>query len=200
MMRSMEPLSLRLRDETRDLHEWVEDHPFNQDLFSGRISMTRYGQYLLGLLATAESLERALGSELCPPELAGLQMPDFFRSSALKEDILHFPPSDVSSPELARYLEGPAVPSRIAAMAYVRWMGDLGGGQIIARRLADAWHLQSGRDHGLSVYVFPKPVGELRHRLRNALDAIPFSEAEVEDTVLAAREIFELHESWFSLL
>lgn len=197
---SMESLSLLLRAETRDLHEWVEDHPFNQELFSGRMPRTRYARYLSGLRAIAISMEKAVADLEEGSPLYVLRLPVLYRSAALQEDLQHFPPVEEPAPALASFLSAPASPARVAAMAYVRWMGDLGGGQIIVRKLADAWSLEEGPGSGLAFYHFEEPIGSLRSQLRSALDSLPFDQDHQRQTVAAAREVFELHEAWFSSL
>jgi len=196
----MTSLSTLLRTETRDLHEWVEDHPFNQELFSGRLPLARYGRYLTGLQAIASSMEAVLATVGADSPVSSLVLPVLYRSEALADDRLHFPSSDAPIPELASFLSLPVDPAKLAAMAYVRWMGDLGGGQIIVRILAEAWNLEEGPGSGLSFYHFSQPIGQLRSLLRDAIDAIPFSEEQQQATVSAARQVFELHEAWFSSL
>lgn len=50
-------------------------------------------------------------------------------------------------------------PSRLLAHAYVRYLGDLSGGQIIQRRIAKAYNLDPDRGDGTRLYEFKKLGG-----------------------------------------
>jgi heme oxygenase len=50
-------------------------------------------------------------------------------------------------------------PSRLLAHAYVRYLGDMSGGQFIRRRIAKAYNLDPERGDGIRFYDFNKLGG-----------------------------------------
>lgn len=55
-----------------------------------------------------------------------------------------------------RELSESSDPTRLLAHAYVRYLGDLSGGQIIRRRIANAYNLDADREDGIRLYHFKK--------------------------------------------
>ena len=84
---------------------------------------------------------------------------------------IHVALVNAQPPALSRYvgriqeLAASPDPSRLLAHAYVRYMGDLSGGQFIRRRIAKAYALEDGA--GLSFYEFrPLAGGAQRAKVR----------------------------------
>jgi heme oxygenase (biliverdin-producing, ferredoxin) len=125
-------------------------------------------------------LERALDKHSAHPVLAPTHNPTLFaRTTALSADISHFlqlPESSwlahpihktlAASPPKAYSAYTSRIehlanndPSRLLAHAYVRYLGDLSGGQFIKRRIIKAYGLEDdGR--GVAFYEFGKLGGE----------------------------------------
>ena len=125
------------------------------------------------------AFERALEQHAAHPVLAPTHNPGLFaRSANLAADISYLLEVSEASwqshplaaaialsppPALARYLAriqelaSSPDPSRLLAHAYVRYLGDLSGGQFIRRRVAKAYGLEDGA--GLSFYEFRPLAG-----------------------------------------
>lgn len=79
------------------------------------------------------------------------------------------------------YPPPPAEPYLLLAHAYVRYMGDLNGGQQIKESVAKAYHLEEGSTDGLRFYRFendqgeecsPAELGRLTAAYRKGMDSI----------------------------
>lgn len=79
------------------------------------------------------------------------------------------------------YPPPPAEAYLLLAHAYVRYMGDLNGGQQIKERVAQAYQLEPGSDDGLRFYRFegsngneasPAELGRITASLRRGMDGI----------------------------
>jgi heme oxygenase len=127
------------------------------------------------------TLENALERHASHPVLMPTHNPPLLsRTASLLEDMSHLlgiPVSQVKShptfaavsrspPEaLAVYLarlrslDGSPDPAPLLAHAYVRYMGDLSGGQIIRRRVTRAYRLEDEDGAGVSYYRFQKLGG-----------------------------------------
>jgi len=89
----------------------------------------------------------------------------------------HLSPDDASHV----YPPPPAQPYLLLAHAYVRYMGDLNGGQQIKESVSKAYHLEEGSSDGLRFYRFenedgeecsPAQLGQLTATYRKGLDII----------------------------
>lgn len=126
-------------------------------------------------------LERALEQHASHPVLNPTYNPTLLaRAPALLADISHLlsvPTSDVPAHPLFTALGAPAPrglaeytsrlralasardPAPLLAHAYVRYLGDLSGGQVIRRRVARAYGLEDDGGAGVSFYEFAKLGG-----------------------------------------
>jgi hypothetical protein len=96
----------------------------------------------------------------------------------------------------------PLGPGTLVAHAYVRYMGDLSGGQHIAKRARALWPLGLEENTGFESYVFAKPAawtgtqraweGDLKRRFRDAMDGA-FAQLEDEKEGVACE--WPLHPS-----
>ena len=86
----------------------------------------------------------------------------------------------------------------LVAHAYVRYLGDLSGGQILRRVVAESLHLADGT--GTAFYEFSGDAAVLADRFRTRLDSIRADETVVEDIVAEARSAFAFHVSLFEEL
>jgi heme oxygenase len=179
-------------------------------LLEGNASPATYCALLRNLYAIYTALERALAARAAHPCVAPLLLPGLERRPALIVDLetLHGPGwSDMLSPEpscdryvrrLAHLAEERA--ELLAAHAYVRYMGDLNGGQILARAVAKSWGADK-RD-GLSFYCFDAPGGApaLSQGFRAALDALPVTDGQAADSEREARLAFDFNIALFEEL
>lgn len=136
-------LSLALREATASLHREAERAGIMPDLLSGRLDEADYVSLLFNLHALYARLEAATAAAAALTRLDSLLDTGLRRTAALEYDLerLAGPGWHATRPEtaaLSRYLahleniqaESPVL---LAAHAYVRYLGDLNGGRILAR-------------------------------------------------------------------
>lgn len=196
-------LPSRLRLGTRDLHTAAERTGLMASLLGGHIERTTYCALLRNLHAIYAALEAALAHPRRHPGVAAFDQPAWRREAALAADLaqLHGPDwaADLRvQPGAAAYVQrlqglGAQGSPALVAHAYVRYLGDLHGGQVLRRRVAEGLGLPAG--DGVAFYDFgpPSVVQGLRSQCRAALAALVLAPAE-QDLVLAeARWGFEQH-------
>lgn len=197
----------RLRLGTRDLHAATERTGAMAALLAGRLARPAYSALLRNLHAIYTALEAALEARRHDPAIAPLQAASLQRSTALAADLrtLHgagweaaLPLRPAAAVYVARLqaLAAAASPA-LVAHAYVRYLGDLHGGQVLQRLVRR--HYALAGDAGTAFYDFgPEPeVLALRQRLRAALGGLPLTSAEEDSVVAEARWAFVQHQRLF---
>jgi heme oxygenase len=163
---------MSLRDLTKEAHSDAERSAFVKILFSGNINPKLYATYLKNQHPMYEVLE------VCAMPLQLLHgLPDVRRAPAILEDFIELwgrdnPEKPKMCPTVDRYIKYILSikddPKRIMAHIYVRHMGDLAGGQMIAKRVPGAGKM----------YQFADPEG-LKSSIRGKIDDTMADEAKV---------------------
>ncbi len=206
---SATPLSQRLREATRDLHREAERAGMMPALLRGELARGRYVLLLRNLHPLYAALEGALARHARHPCVAPLRMPGLERTDALRADLdgLHGPqwhrlPLTETMSAYCRHLETavPSSPARLAAHVYVRYLGDLAGGQLLREIVRRSMGLAG--DLGTAFYAFgdAEEVRMLKDRLKQGLDRIPGAEPEHALIVDEARYSFARHIALFEEL
>jgi len=128
---------MSLRDLTHEAHKNAETQPFVKILFSGNISPKLYATFLKNQHPCYDLLEVVAMSA---GVLTGL--PDIRRSLKINADFLELWEDEqepVILPVVKKYMDHIMSikddPKKLMAHVYVRHMGDLAGGQMIAKRV-----------------------------------------------------------------
>jgi heme oxygenase len=180
------------------------------DLLAGRLDRTGYIALLRNLHAIYGALEMALGHHRASPWLAPLYEPALRREPTLAADLesLHGPgwgdalalqAAAVEYVERLRRLDAAASPE-LVAHAYVRYLGDLHGGQLLRHLVTRRLGLSG--EAGTRFYDFgdePRVLA-LRQALRNGLAALPLEAAEADRVVAEAQWAFVQHQRLFTQL
>ena len=163
---------MSLKDLTHEAHKNAETQPFVKILFSGKIDPKLYATYLKNQHPMYEVLEVcAMPHQL----LHGL--PDIRRAPAILEDFIELWGRDNTDqpkicPSTMKYVEYILSikddPKKLMAHLYVRHMGDLAGGQMIAKRVPGAG----------KYYQFAEPEA-LKVAIRERLDDSMADEAKL---------------------
>lgn len=155
-------LPTRLREATWALHTEVERSALMRQLLRGALPRPAYCALLRNLHAIYAALEAGFARHAAHPQLAALPVAALARTAALAQDLaaLHGPgwahalPVAPAACAYAQHLQRLAdtAPARLAAHAYVRYLGDLNGGQALASVVGRALALAPGE--GVAFYDF----------------------------------------------
>ena len=162
---------MSLKELTHEAHRNAETQPFVKILFSGKINPDLYAAYLKNQHPCYEILE------VCAmPHGLMNGLPDMRRAPAILADYLELHGESKEEPKILeateRYIKYilsiKDEPQKLMAHLYVRHMGDLAGGQMIAKRVPG-----SGK-----YYQFENPDA-LKAAIREKLDDSMADEAKV---------------------
>ncbi|MDQ6612212.1 MAG: biliverdin-producing heme oxygenase [Gemmatimonadota bacterium] len=199
-------LSHRLRSETKVAHAAAERSGIMRTLLRGAVTRAAYVALLHNLAALYSALEAELVRHHADPALAQVDWRILRRVPALQHDIACFDwQSPVAiCPATAAYVErihelGATEPSLLFAHAYLRYLGDLYGGQIIQGIIKKTF---SEGSCATSFYEFTDigNINEFKIFFREAIDAIPEGSVSPDALVAEARLGYELHKQIFSEL
>ncbi|MEZ5930931.1 MAG: biliverdin-producing heme oxygenase [Alphaproteobacteria bacterium] len=193
-------LAERLRQATEALHLEAERSGFVRDILRKRASPGGYGLFLRNLEPAYAALERGLSQHADHPGLDGFDWPPLFRLQAITDDLATLADGSWQDayallPEATAYagrieqLQSEA-PLRLLGHAYVRYIGDLSGGQIVKAILLKAPGLPADR---LRFYDFDDIADSeaFKQRFRDQLDHVGEmaidSEAMIQEALIAFR-------------
>lgn len=200
------PLSRVLRESTRLLHTDAERAGAMGALLRGRIDRETYVAMLSALHAIYGSLEDALHRNADHASITPMLVPGLERRDALAADLralagdswpLTHPPHDLAVTYAAHLSTlGNNAPERLIAHAWLRYLGDLNGGQIVARIVRNSLSLD---ESSTAFYAFPDLDDPMRvaGEWRTALDALPLSGEAQEAIVSEAADGFRRHIALF---
>jgi heme oxygenase len=195
-------LTARLKDATRELHREAERASGMSVLLRGRLERAGYCAMLRNLHALYAALEAALERHRQTPFVAPVGMPALYRTMAIAADLdlLHGPAwNDLPLTEAMRTYVlrldelARTQPPLLAAHAYVRYMGDLSGGQILRDVVRRALDLPDGAGTAFYRFADEDAGTDLKETLRAALDALPVEESMAAQIVAEARDSFARH-------
>lgn len=199
------PFSQRVRTATRSEHSEAESQGFISHLMDGSLTEDDYWRLLAQYLPVYEALEGAIAEAAERSELAAsFHDPRLSRTAAIRADLAaRFgegapidEPLDVTR-EYAERIAAADVPA-LLAHHYLRYLGDLSGGQAIGALVARHYGIPRER---LAMWDFseidaPKRV---KDAYRERLDAIE-DEAVQEEFLAEAREGYRLAGAMFAAL
>jgi len=207
---SLARLSEVLRAQTRKLHTEVERSDFMVALLNGRVDRVGYCALLRSLHLVYATLEPALRRHRGHAAIVPILLPELARADAIAADLvaLHGPDWQrqlFAKPAAVEYAERLALldaerPHELVAHAYVRYLGDLSGGQIVRRAVSASLGLQ-GPD-GVRFYAFGPGASmkSLATRFREGIDEIAPGRTESAAIVAEAQFGFALHRRLFQQL
>ena len=176
-------LAQRLRDGTWPLHGQTERAGIMPALLRGTLPKAGFVALQRNLQALYATLEPALARHQAHPALAPLALPGLPRLQHLADDlaVLHGPGWASDLPVL-RALQAYQQrlghlaehrPALLAAHAYVRYLGDLSGGQALRRLVVRAYGLAGEAGSRFFDFGPPAQVAALAQAFRTGLDQLP---------------------------
>jgi heme oxygenase len=199
-------LHARLKSETRALHAQAERAGVMGELLGRRIGRAAYCAMLRNLHAIYEALETALDALPAKAPVRTLWRDALRRTPRLAADLeaLHgrdwrreLPLASATRGYVER-LRALGGASALAAHAYVRYLGDLNGGRVLAPLVREQLDLAGGT--GAAFYEFSGDPAALREDFGAALAALPVAPADEDAIVAEARWAFEAHRRLFEEL
>ena len=203
----MQELAALLRKETHTIHQQVESGVFMTALLKGQLERSAYVLLLRNLEPIYDELEQGLMRHADAPEISPILIRPLFRRPSLHRDLDFLHGASWRSDLLPvtaclnyvnhlRLIQDTA-PERLAAHAYVRYLGDLSGGQMLRKIVAHSLKLLDLRSDvagsGVDFYDFGQAheVVGLVQRFRAGLDVI--GKAGTSELLDEAVTAFELH-------
>ncbi|MDK4275376.1 biliverdin-producing heme oxygenase [Corynebacterium accolens] len=202
------PLSVALREETAHAHENAERSAFMQRLISGELTAEAAADLGGQLWFVYESLERAVRSVADTPIASAVADPRLERRFALEADLaalvggdwrekIRILPATASYVARLEEISGSAV--EVVAHHYVRYLGDVSGGQVIAARLGALYDIEPD---ALNFYDF-SAIGKIppyRKGYRERLDSLILTADEREALLVEAQRAFAFNSAIFAEL
>ncbi|KAJ7451631.1 hypothetical protein FB451DRAFT_1525123 [Mycena latifolia] len=227
-----QPLSVILREAIKEAHEEIRATPGSTALLRGQLAKEEYVRFLMMLWHLYDALERGLERHQDYPVLEPTYNPTVLaRAPHLSADIAYLPEVPEASwkshpihleltaaqpPVLTVYiarieaLADAPDPAPLLGHAYVRYLGDLSGGQIMQRAFSKAYGLAPGGP-GLSFYAFkalhaatPATQGDIK-RIKEwfyaGMNAGAGDDVAVKEAVMhEALRVFEYHREIFGAI
>lgn len=184
-----EGLVARLRDRTRELHREAERSGILRELLHGRASRAGYALLLRNLHPVYTAMEAMIVVHGGAPGVMRIAMHDLRRRDAIESDLRALAGPDWESalpllPASGFYVlqiatRAQRFPGALIAHAYVRYLGDLSGGQVLKRLLAKTPGLGP---EALSFYDFGDDV-DIEQRTASYLTAIESAGQDVASRI-----------------
>lgn len=203
-------LAQRLRDGTWALHTTAERAGVMPAMLRGALPAPVFWRMQRNLLLVYEALEAGLQQHAADPLIAPLQLGTLARSAVLRDDLgalagPHWSQQLSTCPAATAYasrLQALAVrhPPALAAHAYVRYLGDLAGGQALRRVAQRAYGLTGPAGTRFFEFGTPDQAAQRGRQLRQALDSLPLDEPTVQGLVTEAQWAFAQHVQLFEEL
>jgi heme oxygenase len=191
----------QIRVDTLEVHAEAEQTQFVRDLLDGALSPEDYGRFAVQLHAIYGTLEAVVDANRDrDPVVAQFFAPELVRVPSLQKDLefllgedwaTKVPVLPATQTYCERITEVGTWPAGLLAHHYVRYLGDLSGGQVIGRALQRIYELDDRR--GVDFYFFDDipSAKAFKDRYRAMVDALPWDADErvrfIDEVTLAYR-------------
>lgn len=192
------PLSQLMRERTSGSHSQAERSGFIADILHRKADRRGYALFLRNLLPAYEQLEQGLMQHADHPVIEVFVRCNLARSAALRADLARIHGADWEcSLEL---LEAGSLYADCIAQAaltdglllvphaYVRYFGDLSGGQVLKRLIGKSLSLPA---EALTFYDFAMDAEILKDELRDAIDLAGTMTCDLESLIAETTLAFE---------
>lgn len=197
-------LAAKLKLATHAQHTQAERSGVMVALMRGTIGLPAYCALLRSLSAIYAALEAGLDAQAHDANVQRLWRPELRRLPALLQDLACL---DTASPPGEDALAAVYVarlhtlarqqPAQLLAHAYLRYLGDLHGGQMLARVVRQQFQLSGAGGTAFYDFGTPLQVEQLKQDFRAGLDALVLSPQQTDAFVAEACDAFRLHQQLF---
>lgn len=203
-------LATYLREGTKHSHTAAENTAFMKCFLKGIVEWEPFRKLTADLYFVYSTLEEEILRHRDHPVVGAMYFPELERREKLANDLAFYygdnwcdqiTPSPAGQQYVARIQEvSQTNPALLIAHAYVRYMGDLSGGQSLRNIVRSALNLPP--DKGTGLHEFDQiPTVEARRafkgRYRDALNSLPVDEALAQQIVDEANYAFQLNRNVF---
>ena len=190
-------LATQLRQGTKQSHTMAENTAYMKCFLKGIVEKEPFRKLLANLYFVYSTLEAELVKHRDHRVISLIYFPELNRKANLEEDLAFYygdnwqseiAPSEAGRDYIARLLEiSNSEPALLVAHAYVRYMGDLSGGQGLKSIVRSALELPANK--GTRFYEFDAfssigAIKEFKEKYRDALNSLPV-DAELEAKIVA---------------
>ncbi|MFK8053916.1 MAG: biliverdin-producing heme oxygenase [Woeseiaceae bacterium] len=196
-------LADRLKDATTDLHKIAERTGIISDILRQRTTIDHYLLLLANLTPVYRTMEACISKHSGTHALSNLVQPEIFRYPTLHADINALKAHFSVDAELRVFATTDAYcahvlasfsssPAAMLGHIYVRYLGDLNGGQVLQRLIGQSMGIPSSM---LSFYAFPSidDLAKYRETFRRQLDATELTEQDARLAIGVAVDAFKLN-------
>lgn len=201
-----EHLSSALKEQTATAHADAENSRFMAKLGGGDLDRDAVAELTLQYFHIYSALEAAVRRAAEHPAVVLIADPRLERVHALAEDLTAMTGAGwhdvaplaatqryVSELEQLGLEDGPEV----VAHHYVRYLGDIAGGQVLARVFRSEYGVSEDALHFYDFSVIGK-IPPYRAQYKAALDAMNFTEDERTRLINTAKHVFDLNQAVFT--
>jgi heme oxygenase len=193
-------LTEALRERTKALHTAAERTGIVNDILKRKADKRGYATFLFNMLPAYGELESALERSRNKPIFYTFARRELYRTDCLSADLaalsganwrrelVLLPAAERYAARIAEVADGDA--GRLIAHAYVRYFGDLSGGQILKGLLGKTLNLPP---QALSFYEFPGIADHtaFKNAMRHAINVELAAVCDPESVIDEAKRAFE---------
>ncbi len=201
-------LATQLRTGTAKSHTMAENTAFMKCFLKGIVEPDPFRQLLANFYFVYSTLEAELARHQDHPVAGQIYFPQLNRKDQLAQDLAHYygdnwqdiiQPSETGKTYVERLKTlSDTQPELLVSHAYVRYLGDLSGGQGLKRIIRSAMDLPEGV--GTKFYEFTEfpdfdAQKTFKMQYRDTLNGLPVDEAMAQKIVDEANYAFELNQN-----
>jgi heme oxygenase (biliverdin-producing, ferredoxin) len=199
-------LATKLREGTKQSHTLAENTAYMKCFLKGQIKLEPFRQLLANLYQVYSILEVELDKFKEHPVISKIYFPELNRKEKVEQDLAYYFGENwreeiVATEAGKRYVNrikevAETEPSLLVAHAYVRYLGDLSGGQGLKTIIRKAFNLPA--DHGTGLHEFDAlPTRDeqvaFKIKYRDALNDLEIDDNLADKIVAEANLAFRLN-------
>ncbi len=202
----MSDLASQLREGTKQSHTMAENTAYMKCFLKGIVEKEPFRKLIANLYFVYSTLEAELLRHRDHPVVGLIYFPQLNRQASLEKDLAFYygdrwkeeiAPSEAGKVYVARLKEiSNSEPALLVAHSYVRYMGDLSGGQALKNIVRSALSLppdQGTNFHQFDAFSSPEARRGFKGRYRDALNSLPVDDELIEKIVAEANAAFALN-------
>lgn len=206
----MSDLAQELREGTKKAHTASENTAFMKCFLKGVMEKKPYAKLMADLYFVYSTLEAEIYRHRDHPVVGKIYFPELERKEKLQQDLAYFfgdnwqdkiAPSPAGKVYVDRIKEvSETQPECLIAHSYVRYLGDLSGGQGLRKIARSAMDLPADQGTGLHEFdALPTPEAkkEFKEKYRQALDSIAVNQDTLDAIISEANYVFKLNRDVF---